>query len=333
MLELVIDRLEDYREIAPDLFFVDFQPERRFTKGYQEMGYFLNEHQHSVYTLMRHRHDADRADRRLLAVSPISHYAALAPFVHGGFFFAGAVPGLHSVGRNGQPNMGFDRSFQKIPRDLLRECVKEANVQGNVVAKKTSAFSTVPPIQTIRLLQHHVQKALDYGLLPLNTIFSAGRVGHTYIGKSLEAEGHNVIYEVDDVNAVWKELGQAFLTWQILNGLFRGCRYIGIGGAANLFSIAPIECLYLYEFSDKFNTESMRAKSIWQQFVFGTVPLISTPSREDCKRRGREARKPPYHGPCMGYLPCGCLPIILQLAANKPVLPLVTGESLELYYE
>jgi hypothetical protein len=156
--------------------------------------------------------------------------------------------------------------------------------------------------------------------------------GHYQVGEALSAAGHTVIYREEEILAAWKKLGHAFLTWQILNGLLRRCRFIGLAGAANLFSCVPIECLYLYEFSDKMVPNSITLKGRWQQTIFGSSPIFDTPDRLGVVQKAKKKGVLPYSGIHMGYEPMDRIPAIVEKAATTPRRPdVVLPRSLEPY--
>ena len=319
-IELVIDSNSTLKDLGHGVLVGDFSGGAVFRNGLKVQGLFLHEHACSIDKVYDARRQHDKISRRYAFISPLNHYPIISFFAHTGVFLSQDAPGLLHDNRFYLPNCGFNGVYKELPEGLVDHELKRLNFKGAPYSGEgqMDRLFTAP---VVRLLEPQVRRALDYGLLPPNSIFSVMKIGHDDVGIALRDAGHNVIFEHDELLATWRDLQHAFLTWQILNGLLRGCRFLGVGGAANLFTMVPLECIYLYEFSDRLSSRSIELKSKWQHAVFGTHPIFDTYERTEMIAEANAAGRAPHGDLWHGYKPLRRPSDIVEKAAEPPGRP------------
>jgi len=267
-MEIIIDKFSDLIKIDENLYVVDFD-KFHFSRIDTPQARHLNEHWHSVSCLENGISDCERRQIMCSLITTLNMYPFASMYSNASMLIQSLQP------KNNLPDR-FDNvgAVERVRKFSPGFAVGEFSKINN---KNSIPFVTKNKVRwnKIRFLDIHVEKALSYGLLPKNSIFCILKPLQMHIAASISFPGMGrSIFQYKDIKKIWSDLEHSFLTWQILNGILRGCKFMVTAGAANLFSALPAEILYLDEFSDQMTDQSVDIIKKRQLDLYGTTPVI-----------------------------------------------------------
>lgn len=267
-MKITIDNFSDLNKIDNNLYMKDFS-KSKFLGINDPKAIHVDEHWHSVYVLESMMNESRKAETMCSLITTLNLY----PFAS---IYSDAVMLIESK----QPknniedrfdNVGAVETVREFPSGYLHQEFSKVNNRNKIpfVCEKKNRW------EEIRFLDTHVDRALKFGLLPKNSLFCVLKPLQMIAIKSINFPNMGkVVFRYDEIKKIWADLEHSFLTWQLLNGILRGCRFMMMAGAANLFSSLPVEMLYIDEFSDQMKDESVRVLKERQLDLYGTQPLI-----------------------------------------------------------
>lgn len=269
-MKITIDKFSDLYRMNDNIYMKDFS-KSRFLGVNEPRAIHVDEHWHSVYVLESIMRESEQSKLMCSLITTLNLYPFSSMYSNASMLIESKQP--KNQIKNRFDNVGAIETVRKFPPGYAQKEFSKINNKNNLLfeCKKKNRWDE------IRFLDIHVNRALKFGLLPKNSLFCILKPLQMSVVESANFQNMGkIILQYDEIKRIWATLEHSFLTWQLLNGILRGCRFMTMAGAANLFSSLPVEILYVDEFSNQMKPESIRILKERQMNLYGTIPLIHT---------------------------------------------------------